>query len=68
MSMCMLDFSVEDSTSIPDSNDAGSEPSSDEGEKLSVETVEILRFEVEGMMPVLMNTGVGVATESNVTG
>ena len=66
--MFMLDFSVEDSTSIPDSSDAGSEPSSNEGEKTSVETVEILSFEVAGMMPVLMNTGVGVATEFNVTG
>ena len=65
--MCMLGFSVEDSTSIPDSSDAGSEPSSNEGERTSVETVEILSFEVAGML-VLMNTGVRVATEFNVTG
>ncbi len=50
--MFMLDLSVEDSTSIPDSSDAGSEPSSNEGEKTSVETVEILRLEVVGIMPV----------------
>ena len=68
MSMCMLDLSIEDSTSIPSSSDAGSEPISNDGEKTSVETEEILRFEVIGIMPVLMNTGVGVAAESSVTG
>ncbi len=63
--MAMLDLSMRDSTSISISDDVGSEPSSNEGEKVNVEAIDALRFCSVGTI-VLDGMGVRVTAGSTL--